>query len=93
MAGPAVWRDVDKALMHSGRGSVLGPDTPRRTRWWELVLAECGHREYRHARYRKTSPPLPQGTRRTSGDVLPAPKRVRCAACTREALKESRSLD
>jgi hypothetical protein len=85
--GPAVWRDVEKALLHSGRGSLLGPDTSRRTRWWELVLP-CGHREERHVVYRKADPPLPKGTRRTSDDVLPAPKRVRCAACTREAFKE-----
>lgn len=26
----------------SGRGSVLGPNTSRRNRWWDLFL-ECGH--------------------------------------------------
>jgi hypothetical protein len=77
-----VWRDVTHAELHSGRGSVLGPDTSRRTRWWELVLT-CGHRKVGNVRYRKTSPPLPKGTRRASDDVLPAPRRVSCPECGR----------
>jgi hypothetical protein len=67
-----------------GRGSVLGPDTSRRTCWWELDL-ECGHTEERTVRY---APPTDGyarqrgGTQHRSADaVLPAPKRVRCGRC------------
>lgn len=93
MAGPAVWRDVEQAVLHSGRGSLLGPPTSRRTRWWELHLVGCGHVEERHVVYRKVSPPASKGTRRPVSDALPAPKRARCAACTREAFREVLSLD
>jgi len=77
------WQHVIAAVLRSGRGSVLGPDMPRRARWWALILA-CGHTAERTVRYR----PLPRrevqrgGTQRRSGDdVLPAPRRVRCGQC------------
>lgn len=80
-AGP--WRKVASAELRSGRGGVLGPHTTRRPRWWVLGLA-CGHVAERAVRYR----PLPVGERQHGGtqyrsrdDALPAPKRIRCAAC------------
>lgn len=82
-----VWRDVTEAVLRTGRGSVLGPDTGRRTRWWDLLLS-CGHHAERHARYRKLDSPAPQGTRRAAADVLPPVTRVSCPECTRAVLKE-----
>lgn len=81
----APWRQVTgEARQKSGRGSVLGPDTARRTRWWELPL-ECGHTEERIVRYRPHQDGWPAqvgGTQhRGKDDVLPAPKRVRCDRC------------
>lgn len=78
------WRAVVKSQLNVGRGSTLGPDTVRRTRWYDLDL-ECGHAVQRTARYR----PLGDSKhtddawrrRRTSADVLPAPQRVRCEFC------------
>ena len=77
------WQNVIAAELHQGRGSVLGRDTARRTRWWLLTL-DCGHFAERTVRYR----PLPQaqvqrgGTQHRSGtDVLPAPQRARCEYC------------
>jgi hypothetical protein len=82
-----VIRHVTAAALHSGRGSVLGGDTSRRARWWALTL-DCGHLAQRAVRYR-TLPPGEQqrgGTQHRSGDdVLPAPRRVRCDECAREA--------
>lgn len=76
------WRAVvGDPELRGGRGSVLGPDTSRRTRWWSGEL-ECGHRFERTVRYK------PNGWGRSGGwrsrsplDVLPPPKRVRCDAC------------
>ncbi len=82
-----VWCEVTAAHLHSGRGSGYGPDTSRRTRWWVLDLS-CGHSVERHVRYRKTDPPLPQSTRRTSDDVLPPVTRVSCPECRQAVLKE-----
>jgi hypothetical protein len=48
------WREVlldPPPRMRSGRGGLLGPDTFRRTHWWELRLS-CGHRVERTVRYR-----------------------------------------
>jgi hypothetical protein len=82
-----IWRKVKAARLRVGRGSVLGPDTGRRPRWWELDL-ECGHTAERHVRYRRLAVPQSQGTRRTAGDVLPAPVLVSCAPCTAAVMRE-----
>jgi hypothetical protein len=75
------WRAVCSFRRREGRGSVLGPDTVRRARWWELEL-ECGHRVERFVRYRPQDRPQRGGTQHRSGsDVLPAPRRVRCELC------------
>jgi hypothetical protein len=76
------WRTVVTVTgPFEGRGGLLGPDTSRRTRWWELDL-DCGHRAERTVRY---SPPTDGYARsrggtqhRSAADVLPAPKRVLC---------------
>lgn len=83
------WRDVDEAKgPFIGRGSLLGGDTPRRTRWWELTLKPCGHVEQRTVRYgphRDGYPRQRGGTQhRSVADVLPAPKRIRCGQCPRK---------
>lgn len=79
------WRTVvGEPGLRSGRGSLLGPDTSRRTRWWEGTL-DCGHTFERTVRYR------PDPSARNSGGwrarprsaVLPPPKRVRCDECPR----------
>ncbi len=83
MTAPRPLRGVVKATMMTGRGSVLGPDTDRRVRWYELRL-DCGHVVERNARYN----PHPSGQRqraRRDRDALPAPKRVRCEMCPRGA--------
>lgn len=77
------WDGAAEPMEMSGRGSVLGPDTSRRTRWWELRL-ECGHEVERTVRYSKRPGPAARYSRARSGsDVLPAPKRVRCELCPR----------
>jgi hypothetical protein len=79
---PIAWRTVAKASMRSGRGSVLGPDTTRRTRWWEIDLEPCGHHVQRTVRYKPSDEPQHGGTQHRAADaVLPAPKRVRCEHC------------
>jgi hypothetical protein len=77
------WRKVTgKPDLHAGRGSVLGKDTARRSRWWDLPL-ECGHVEQRTVRYKALGPAAQRGgtQRRRAADVLPAPGRVRCGQC------------
>lgn len=84
--GTHPWRKVERAELHAGRRfyrGLVGPDTARRARWWNLFLA-CGHVVQRTARYA----PLPEGTsqrggtqQRSGNHVLPAPKRVRCEEC------------
>lgn len=85
----APWRDVvgrtgggpaEDGLV-TGRGSVLGPETSRRTAWWELRLS-CGHDVCRTVRYTPRPGAHRGGTqhRRTS-DALPPPRRVRCELC------------
>lgn len=81
----APWRKVTEVHGYSeGRGSVLSPDTPRRTRWWELTL-ECEHHAQRTVRYGPHQNGYARqrgGTQyRSASDILPAPKRVRCDAC------------
>ncbi len=84
---PACWRAVVSAELRVGRGSVLGPDTTRRARWWELGL-KCGHKTQRTVRYKRSDDPQRGGTqRRDIGDVLPAPKRVRCELCEADAAR------
>lgn len=74
-------RAVRSAEMLSGRGSVLGPDTSRRARWWVLDL-ECGHRVERGVRYRQQlHTRRGQAGARLASDVLPAPARARCGSC------------
>lgn len=87
---PGTWRAVMTAEMRSGRGSMIGPDTSRRARWWELGL-ECGHRVERTARYR----PLPPDERQRGGtqhrdrdDLLPPPKRADCEQCKERTRRE-----
>lgn len=78
----APWRKVVRKLaLRAGRGSVLGPSTSRRTRWWELEL-ECGHVVERTVRYSPAKNPKRGGTQhRSRSDVLPHPKKVRCEYC------------
>lgn len=86
-------RDVVRSLLMSGRGSVLGPDTSRRTHWWELTLS-CDHTVERTARYvpltdeQRAAGESPRQRRPSS--VRPAPRRARCATCGATA---RRSLD
>ena len=85
---PACWRAVVNAERRTGRGSVLGPDTSRRARWWELEL-ECGHKACRTVRYKPSEDPQRGGTqRRDIDDALPAPKRVRCEECEAAAARQ-----
>jgi predicted RNA-binding Zn-ribbon protein involved in translation (DUF1610 family) len=82
----APWRrvlDDPEPRLREGRGGILGPDTSRRTRWWEVAL-DCGHHTERIVRYA----PRADGRTRRGGtqhrsldDVLPAPRRVRCEFC------------
>lgn len=77
-------RLVANYLLMSGRGSFLGPDTYRRTHWYELTL-ECGHIVERNVKYK----PRSDGRAVRSGgwqprhseDALPPPKRARCDHC------------
>lgn len=73
------WRKVVKADgPYAGRGSLLGPETSRRVKWWDLTL-ECGHLVQRSCRY---PPPFVPGRRhRSAGEALPPPKRVLCEMC------------
>lgn len=81
------WRKVEKAEgPRVGRGSVLGPDTDRRTAWWVLHL-ECGHRVERTVRY-KPDPEWPHPGKGNSrwrpkhpDHYKPAPRQVRCDYC------------
>lgn len=77
------WRAVMTPILREGRGSVLGPDTARRARWWEMRLS-CNHVVERFVRYRPLPPDERQhgGTQhRSRADVLPAPKQVVCDWC------------
>ena len=81
-------RAVVKAMEHEGvvafnytHGQGL------RSRWWELEL-ECGHVTERSARYPKGASGGRRGHARhhhppPSNLMLPAPTKVRCAACGR----------
>lgn len=66
-------RRVTLARIREGRVGLLGPDTGRRRRWWELTL-ECGHIVERYCTYVRGAP---FGVR----DVRPAPQRARCDLC------------
>jgi hypothetical protein len=81
----SAWQEVaDVRGYFTGRGGLMGPDTSRRTHWWELTLA-CGHYAERTVRYgphRDGYPRQRGGTQhRSSIDILPAPKRVLCHQC------------
>jgi hypothetical protein len=72
-------RAVTNAILREGRGSFLGPDTDRRTRWYEMRL-ECGHEVERKASYAKEN--LARYSRqRSMRDVLDPPDRARCDEC------------
>lgn len=76
-------RAVVSSSVRVGRGSVLGPDTSRRVRWWHCEL-ECGHiaePKVRYARAASGSPRANGWHPRPLGAALPAPKRCRCSAC------------
>jgi hypothetical protein len=93
VTGLAPWSEVAMVRGYfEGRGGLLGPDTSRRTRWWELDLA-CGHTVERTVRYRPRANPGARsrgGTQHRSADaVLPAPKRVRCEFCLIAARRAS----
>ncbi len=89
------WRSVltDPApIVYEGRGGVLGPDTDRRTRWWEMTL-ECGHQVERTVSYRTPTPGEYVNRRhRSYTDVLPHPRRVRCEQCAVDARREARAV-
>lgn len=70
---------VVNANQRTGRGSLLGPDTPRRTSWWELTL-ECGHQVERFVSYPPREPRM-KGRERSWTEALPPPKRARCDEC------------
>ena len=74
------FRLVTGAIQRSGRGSVLGPDTSRRTRWWELTL-DCGHIVERSVRYKKNGRGFPGSRGRKQEDALPPPGHARCEFC------------
>lgn len=76
------WRKVTKAQRHAGRGSFLGGDTSRRSRWWDLTL-ECGHHEERTCRYKPLAGGRDGTRHRSADDILPAPARARCHQCLR----------
>lgn len=95
----APWRrvlDDPEPVIYGGRGSFLGPDTSRRTHWWEMTL-ECGHRTERTVRYGPRTDGLPRtrgGTQhRSLYDVLPHPKRVRCDDCYLQQKREAMAAD
>lgn len=73
-------KTVQTAVLIEGRGSVLGPDTNRRVRWWELYL-DCGHITERTARYAARTDGRRPGAPRKLSDVLAAPRRAKCSAC------------
>lgn len=82
------WRTVlaDPApRIREGRGGVLGPDTDRRARWWEM-RAECGHLVERSVRYTPSGEGRGYVRHRARTDILPAPARVRCEHCPREPI-------
>ncbi len=76
-------RIVTAAVLRSVRGSLLGPDTPRRMYAWDLTL-DCGHVVCRRARYRRSTQPARRTggwKRRPRADVRPAPAYVYCEEC------------
>ena len=56
-----------------------------RSRYWVLHLA-CGHVATRPARYRQDQVTSRRGPNRAFQDMLPAPRRVRCAECLKSPL-------
>lgn len=76
-----IWQKVTDAQLRTGRGSVLGPDTTRRTRWWELTL-ECGDKTERNAAYQRERSHGDKWDPRVAEDLLPPPKRVVCETCS-----------
>jgi hypothetical protein len=68
-----------------GRGSFLGPDTTRRTRWYELTL-ECGHVVERTMKYKPRTGRKANGWHpRSIDDALPPPRRAQCSQKHEEA--------
>ncbi len=75
------WRKVvSSSHIHEGRGSILGPDTSRRTRWYVLAL-ECGHEVERVVKYEPIGKRRGGTTQRKLSDVKLPPKKVRCDYC------------
>lgn len=77
---PPFRKVVSASHVREGRGSLIGPDTSRRTRWRELTL-ECGHVVERIVKYRKIGNPRGGTQSRKLIDVLPPPEKVRCEVC------------
>ena len=75
-------RDVVSSSMTVGRGSLLGGDTFRRVRMFNLILS-CGHLVQRRVRYRQNLRYRQGGSApvRSRDDALPAPRRARCEEC------------
>lgn len=75
-------RLVTASVARSGRGSLLGGDTWRRVRVWNLTL-DCGHHIQRSVKYRPGTGDLGgPGSDHSLGDLLPAPRRARCDFCS-----------
>ena len=79
-------RRVVKTTLHEG-SSIISDQFYMR--WWELWL-ECGHMEERRVRFPKQEGRSTRGFAimhhpRPLTEALPAPKRVRCKTCGREA--------
>lgn len=72
---------VISSQLREVRGGLLGPDTSRRVRMYELQL-ECGHRVDRFVKYPPRSGPRANGWHpRRLSEALPAPKRALCDEC------------
>lgn len=80
-ACPKGLRTVVSAALRTGRGSVLGPDTARRARWWQLTLT-CGHVVERTVRYQPSGDGRLGSHSRNASEVLPAPKCAKCDHCS-----------
>lgn len=77
------WRTVTEAHETEGSSNGLNRAHSRIARWWELDL-DCGHHVTRNARYAPAAARTYRRSRRSS-DMLPAPIRVRCDHCPKEA--------
>ena len=78
-ATPRRRRRVVQAHMREGRGSLLGGDTWRRVRWYDLTL-DCGHLVQRKVRYTPSTSDY-RLAQRSRDDALPPPTRALCNDC------------